>query len=114
MPLIRKERAGSDSFGNTWPEDGAAVDIDDAEQIAALMSIPDGGFSEVTPDADDEGPGEPSQEPADGENPDENTELSEVDPDAPAAEPKAEDDAKPAAKKPTARKTTARKPVEEG
>ncbi|MEV4438515.1 hypothetical protein AB0K09_05750 [Streptomyces sp. NPDC049577] len=49
MPLIRKAQAGSDSHGHTWPEDGAVVDIDDSEQVAALLAIPDGGFTEVTP-----------------------------------------------------------------
>jgi hypothetical protein len=108
MPLIRKERAGSDSFGNTWSEDGATVDVE-AEHAAALLAIPDGGFSEVTPAGEDDGPGEPPQDPA-ADDPEENKELSEVDPDAPADEP----EAKPAAKKTAARKTTARKSVEEG
>ncbi|KAB7850127.1 hypothetical protein [Streptomyces mobaraensis] len=49
MPLIRKAQAGSDSYGHTWPEDGAVVEVDDPEQVAALLTIPDGGFSEVTP-----------------------------------------------------------------
>lgn len=46
MVHIRKARAGSDSFGNEWPEDGAAVDVP-VEQAAVLMAIPDGGFSEA-------------------------------------------------------------------
>lgn len=94
MALIRKTAAGSDSYGHVWPEDGATVEIDDAEQIASLMAIPDGGFSEVTPG---------------GDGPDVKKEISEIDPDAPATEP----DAKTPAKKTTARKTTASKPVEE-
>lgn len=93
MPLIRKERAGNDSFGNTWSGDGAVIEVD-AEQAAALLAIDDGGFSEVTPDSDNQ----PEPE-----------ELSEVDPDAPDGEP----EAKPAAKKTAARKTATRKPVEE-
>ena len=99
MALIRKAAAGSDSFGHVWPKDGATVEIDDPEQIAALMAITDPGFSEVTPDAeeDPENPGP--------EEPQEKKELSEVDPEAPADEP----EAKPAAKKTAARKTTAAK-----
>ncbi|MFI2078468.1 hypothetical protein [Streptomyces triculaminicus] len=67
MPLIRKERAGSDSHGHTWPKDGAVVEVEDAGQAAALLAIPDGGFSEVTPEtrrsgsasgADDRAPSE--------------------------------------------------------
>ncbi|MFE5868811.1 hypothetical protein ACFQ6V_09175 [Streptomyces roseifaciens] len=69
MPLIRKERAGSDSHGHTWLKDGSVVEVEDPEQVAALMAIPDGGFSEVTPDhrqpAPDDGGG---------------AEFSEVDP----------------------------------
>jgi hypothetical protein len=108
MPLIRKERAGSDSHGHVWPEDSAVVEIDDPEQIASLMAIPDGGFSEVTPAAD-EAPEDPEDGDG-GETPDEEKEVSEVDPDAPSAEP----EAKAPAKKTAARKTTAAKPVEEG
>ncbi|WP_367134431.1 MULTISPECIES: hypothetical protein [Streptomyces] len=55
MPLIRKEHAGSDSHGHLWAEDGAVVEVDDPDQVAALLAIDDGGFSEVTPgDADKE------------------------------------------------------------
>lgn len=113
MTRIRKERAGSDSFGNTWPEDGAVVDVD-PEQVASLLAIPDGGFSEVTPqtkqdeEPDDSGPQTPTEPGAD-EDPDQKTEVSEVNPDAPAAEPEAKT---PPAKKTTARKTAASK-VEE-
>ncbi|MGW5477707.1 hypothetical protein [Streptomyces sp. NPDC004008] len=103
MALIRKAAAGSDSFGHVWPEDGAVVEIDDPEQIAALMAIADAGFSEVTPSAD-----ENPESPEDPEDPglEEKKEISEVDPQAPADNP--ED--KPAAKKAAARKTTASKP----
>lgn len=90
MPLIRKELAGGDSLGHTWAEDGAVVEMPH-EQAEELLAIPDGGFTLVTPPAED-GP-----------------EFSEVDPDSPDAEP----EAKPAAKKATARKAAADKPVEE-
>jgi hypothetical protein len=119
MPLIRKERAGNDSFGNSWPEDGAVVEVD-PEHAAVLLAIDDGGFSEVTPAAEDDAPEEPQEpeapeapeEPAkpDEPGPEEEKELSEVDPEAPPGEP----ESKTPAKKTAARKTTARKPVEEG
>lgn len=112
MALIRKAQAGSDSFGHTWAKDGDVVKIDDPEQIAALIAIQDGGFSEVTPGGD-EVP-DPSS-PEDG--PETKQEISEINPEAPAAEPAAQDgddpDGKPAAKKTAARKTTASKPVQE-
>ena len=96
MALIRKEQAGSDSFGHTWDADGAVVDIDDGEQIASLMAIPDGGFSEVTPAA--EGGDEDDSGGDLGKNP----EFAEVDPKP--------DDASPTpAKKTAARKTAAAK-----
>ncbi|MFE3577847.1 hypothetical protein [Streptomyces vinaceus] len=100
MALIRKASAGGDSFGHVWPKDGAVVEINDSDEIAALMSIPDGGFSEVTPD------GEPEEAPAGflSVN-DARAELSEVDP----ADEGIEAD-RPAAKKTAARKTTASKP----
>ena len=44
--LLRKELAGSDSFGNTWAEDGAVIEVPE-EQGRALLKI--FGFSEVTP-----------------------------------------------------------------
>lgn len=46
MVHIRKARAGNDSYGNEWPEDGAVVEVP-VEQAAVLMAIPDGGFSEA-------------------------------------------------------------------
>ncbi|WP_037616448.1 hypothetical protein [Streptomyces aureus] len=98
MALIRKAAAGSDSYGHAWPEDGAVIEIDDPEQIASLMAIPDGGFSEVTPaDSEDD---DPPQVPED--DPDPKKELSEVDPNAPADEP---------VSKPPAKKAAARKPA---
>lgn len=90
MALICKTAAGSDSFGHSWPEDGAVVEIDDPEQIAALMAIPDAGFSEVAP------AGKKTTEPES-----EQAEFSEVD-------PKADDAEQP---KPAAKKTAARKPT---
>lgn len=44
--LLRKEKAGSDSFGNTWDTDGATVDVPD-EQAFILLRIQDGGFKEA-------------------------------------------------------------------
>ncbi|MFI0914224.1 hypothetical protein [Streptomyces abikoensis] len=78
MPLIRKAQAGSDSHGHTWPEDGAVVEVTDPEQIAALIAIPDGGFSEVTPQ------GRTTR--ADDEALPVGAELSEIDPRAEDAE----------------------------
>lgn len=113
MPLIRKDRAGNDSLGHTWDKDDAVVDMPH-EEAEELLAIPDGGFTLVLPDSDDEPkPDVPDPEtPADDEpsvepQPDANPEISEIDPDAPADEP----DDKPAAKKPAARKTAARKPA---
>jgi hypothetical protein len=100
MPLIRKDRAGNDSLGHSWPEDGAVVDMPH-EEAEALLAIPDGGFTLVVPPDEEAGPEDPDSEV--------NPEFSEVDPEAPTDEP----DAKPAAKKTTARKTAAHKPVEE-
>lgn len=44
--LLRKEQAGSDSFGNVWAEDGSVVEVPE-EQGRALLKITDAGFSEV-------------------------------------------------------------------
>ncbi|MGW2520443.1 hypothetical protein ACWC09_26210 [Streptomyces sp. NPDC001617] len=103
MPLIRKDQAGSDSFGHTWDDDGAVVEMPH-EEAEELLAIPDGGFTLVVPDAagDDEPESKPEGEP--GGNP----EFSEIDPQAPADEP----ETKPAAKK-TAAKRTPRKPADE-
>ncbi|MEU8839927.1 hypothetical protein AB0D97_12470 [Streptomyces roseus] len=95
MALIRKASAGGDSFGHVWPKDGAVVEISDGEEIAALMAIPDGGFSEVTPE----------NEPAGPSGDDGRAELSEVDP----ADEGIDAD-RPVAKKTAARKTAASKP----
>ncbi|MFB6805481.1 hypothetical protein [Streptomyces sp. NPDC056387] len=104
MALIRKASAGSDSFGHVWSKDGAIVEINDGDEIAALMAIPDGGFSEVTPSGKAEAAAPASPEPEDDSD-DGAGEISEVD-------PKDEDleASRPAAKKTAARKTTASKP----
>lgn len=44
--LLRKTKAGSDSFGHTWDNDGDTVEVPDAE-AAILLRIVDAGFSEV-------------------------------------------------------------------
>lgn len=63
MPHIRKTRAGNDSFGNSWPHDGAVVEVP-PEQAAALLAIRDGQFSEVSPpDAGDPGAAEINEAP---------------------------------------------------
>ncbi|MFK0182076.1 hypothetical protein ACIQVR_39700 [Streptomyces xanthochromogenes] len=84
MARIRKASAGSDSFGHTWNSDGAIVEIDDPEQIAALLAIDDAGFSEVTPKPDeDPAPGpDPDLEAAQAHNgdPEPTAEFSELDP----------------------------------
>jgi len=56
---VRKAHAGSDSAGNTWPEDGSVVDVE-YEHALLLVKIPDGGFSIVEPDE-----GLPAREPQD-------------------------------------------------
>ncbi|MFF4644985.1 hypothetical protein [Streptomyces sp. NPDC001389] len=101
MALIRKNAAGSDSYGHTWPEDGAVVEIEDGDQIAALMAIPDGGFTEVirggeAPEPEGDGDGQPPTA----------EDISEVDPGAENLEAPATT----AAKKTAARKTVASKP----
>lgn len=107
MPLIRKDRAGSDSLGHSWPKDGSVVNMPH-EEAEELLAIPDGGFTLAPPDAEDSPKPSPDDDTEDDpEQP--NPEFAEVDPQAPAAEP--ED--KPATKKAAARKATARKPVEE-
>lgn len=118
---VRKTQAGADSFGNTWPEDGAVVLVP-YDQAVILLAIPDGGFSvvdtpaEAAPAEDPQAVPEPSSEPEPEPDSGEAAELSELDPDAPEGEPGAdpEPEAKPAAKKAAARKTAAsRKTVEE-
>jgi hypothetical protein len=47
--LLRKEQAGSDSFGNVWTEAGAVVEVTEREG-RILLAIRDGGFSEVAPE----------------------------------------------------------------
>jgi hypothetical protein len=110
MPLIRKDRAGNDSLGHTWPEDGSVVDMPH-EEAEELLAIPDGGFTLVAPSTDEptdpEAPAPDDDDPPADPEPEPDPEFSEVDPDAPDAEP----EAKPAAKKTAARKTSARKPA---
>lgn len=112
MPLIRKDQAGSDSFGHTWDDDGAVVEMPH-EEAEALLAIPDGGFTLVVPDTageDEQGPdsGDADPDGAPEGEPGGNPEFSEIDPQAPADEP----ETKPAAKK-TAAKRTPRKPADE-
>ncbi|GAA3267720.1 hypothetical protein [Streptomyces lavendulae] len=105
MALIRKAEAGSDSHGHVWPEDGAVVEINDPDQIAALMAITDAGFSEVTPSGKAEAAPAASEEDDNAGALINADEIAEVDPrDEDVEAPK------PAAKKTAARKTTASKP----
>lgn len=46
MRQLRRETAGTDSFGNVWPADGAVINVPD-DQAAVLLRIPDGGITEV-------------------------------------------------------------------
>lgn len=103
MALIRKAAAGSDSFGHIWPEDDSVVEINDPEQIAALMAIVDAGFSEVPPTG--KKAAEPEAEPEPEGDGGEQAGFSDVDPKTEDAEAP-----KPAAKKTASRKTTASKP----
>lgn len=109
MALIRKAAAGSDSHGHVWPEDGSVVEIDDPDQIAALMAIPDAGFSEVAPSGNAAAaPDDPDPEEVDSDDAGANVEgveIAEVNPKDEGVEAP-----KPAAKKTAARKTTASKP----
>jgi hypothetical protein len=96
MARIRKASAGSDSFGHTWKTDGAIVEIDDPEQIAALLAIDDAGFSEVTPDGDTEA--DPAEDGEHESAPDPDLAAAQAhngDPEAPGefseVDPKAED-----------------------
>lgn len=52
---VRKDKAGSDSYGNTWEHDGDVVEVPD-EQGLDLVSIVDGGFTAVEPDDDSAAP----------------------------------------------------------
>lgn len=70
--FIRKQRAGSDSYGHVWDADGAVVEVDD-EQGLDLLRITDGGFTEVVPDA-----------PASVTEPDTEPDQAVTEPDAPA------------------------------
>lgn len=48
MVRLRKEKAGSDSFGHVWAEDGAIVAVPH-DQAVELLAIPGGGFTAVGP-----------------------------------------------------------------
>lgn len=63
---VRKELAGSDSFGHVWPEDGSEVEME-YEQALVLVAIPDAGCSVAGPALDPE-PAEEEQ-PAEGTEP---------------------------------------------
>lgn len=65
MVHIRKARAGNDSFGNSWLEDGAVVEVP-VDQAAVLMAIPDGGFSEAPAPKKDSGGQDDDDGAADG------------------------------------------------
>ncbi|MCT9092847.1 hypothetical protein N4G70_28840 [Streptomyces sp. ASQP_92] len=90
MARIRKVSAGSDSFGHTWDSDGATVEIDDPEQIAALLAIDDAGFSEVTPEPEAGPISEPDPDldaaSAHNDDPEPAAEFSEIDPKAEESE----------------------------
>lgn len=65
MPHVRKARAGSDSHGHIWPEDGAVVEVP-GEVATSLLAIPDGGFTlaaEPEPEPEPEPVEEPAPEP---------------------------------------------------
>lgn len=53
MPYLKKAWPGSDSFGHEWPTPDTAVEVT-AEEASALLTIQDGGFSEVAPPAVEE------------------------------------------------------------
>ena len=73
MIPLRKEHAGSCSFGYIWPKDGAVVEVE-PDHAVALLAIPDGDYTAV--DA------APEPEPADVtlEEPAPAPELSEAPP----------------------------------
>lgn len=105
MIPLRKEHAGSCSFGYTWPQDGSVVEVT-PEHAVALLAIPDGDYTAVeaepdpTPDAAT--PKEPTPKP---------TEVAIEEP-APAAElSEAPAPRKAAAKKTAAKKETAPAPA---
>ena len=109
---LKKARAGSDSRGNVWPEDGAVIEVD-YDHALVLLAIPDGGFSvadkpEPAPESESDGSCEPKAPEADpeSESGDSSEEVSEV---APEPEPDATPD-KPAPR----RGGRPRKTVEEG
>lgn len=110
MPYIRKAAAGGDSFGHSWPHDGAVVEVPH-EEAEELLAIPDGGFELVLePAAEDDDAGEDDGEP-DTAGPEPDVEVSEPAPES--EEPVAEVTPEPEAEaKPAPRKRAARKPAE--
>ena len=96
--LLRKARAGADSYGHIWPTDGAVIEVT-YEQAMVLLAIPDGGFCVVDQPADKPKP-KPAPEPEMVEPEPAQGELSELDPRT--------DDAtdRPTAKKSTTRRRT--------
>ena len=62
MPFIRRDTAGSDSFGHTWDNPGDVVEVA-PEHAQALLAIPD--FDGVEVPADEVPPGDrPAARPA--------------------------------------------------
>ena len=44
---LKKERGGSGVGEWWWPEDGSVVDVADEALAAALLAIPDGGYTKA-------------------------------------------------------------------
>ncbi|MDI5965723.1 hypothetical protein [Streptantibioticus silvisoli] len=83
MPTVpvRKQTAGSDSYGHTWGRDGDVVQVD-YDEAMELVAIPDGGFT-----VDDQGDSSADKQPSGGGEapsaivePALDAEMSEVDP----------------------------------
>ncbi|MDB4872982.1 MAG: hypothetical protein JWL97_3986 [Gemmatimonadales bacterium] len=101
MTLIRKAFAGNDTFGNTWAQDGAVVDVQ-AEHAAQLLAIPDGGFCEVADYPEQPEPAVPDP-PAQPAEPDAPVTEPAPDPAAEVTEP-APDPAQPVTEAPAPRR----------
>lgn len=90
MAFLQKRTAGSDSFGNHWPTDGAVVEVPDAQAVV-LLAIRDSGFVDVGAPAvvvDTEPPSQEQGETPPGTEPDGPDPL--LDPPAPEPEPEPE------------------------
>jgi hypothetical protein len=107
---LRKEKAGGDSFGHVWPEDGSVIEVAD-DLVASLVEITDARISVVDapepveePDGDDDG----GQEPGEGDDP------QDGDPDEEPNGP-AEDDVadEPVERKPTPKPRARRAPAKD-